>query len=269
MGQATVDLPDPSEASTTPAPVASADDLLSQLAGDEIDRLLAEAEVEKGSAAPADATPPEPVADAPAADVTPTPARNETPEITSAGDDPLDVLHKELAGMEPVVPTAPITPHVPQPTPEIAPPDDSQLDDLFKELADAPAAKTEAPAPAPAAPATTIADPSAAAKELDEAIAKGSADALPEVKSAESETSQAEKDALTQVVEAIDSKTDNLPDLETPGAVPFYLKPLVWLNAPMMLLPDALRDAVGKIAILTLVNAVAVYAYVMLFRKHH
>ncbi len=37
----------------------------------------------------------------------------------------------------------------------------------------------------------------------------------------------------------------------------------------MMLLPDELRDAVGKIAIMTMVNAVAVYTYVMLFRKHH
>ena len=146
----------------------------------------------------------------------------------------------------------------------------AQLDDLFKELSDQPAVapQAETPAPAPAAPTTTIADPSAAARELDEAIAKGSADALPEVKS-ESETSQAEKDALTQVVEAIDSNSDNLPDLESPAAVPFYLKPLVWLNAPMMLLPEELRDAMGKIAIMTMVNAVAVYTYVMLFRKHH
>src|SRR2546423_6074349 len=45
MGQA-VDLPDPSEIPAAPA--TSADDLLSQLAGEEIDRLLAEAEVEKG-----------------------------------------------------------------------------------------------------------------------------------------------------------------------------------------------------------------------------
>jgi hypothetical protein len=42
MGQATVDLPDPlPETASTPA---SADDLLSQLAGEEIERLLAEAE---------------------------------------------------------------------------------------------------------------------------------------------------------------------------------------------------------------------------------
>src|SRR5690606_15011859 len=42
MGQSTIDLPDPTD--TQPESAASADDLLSQLAGDEIDRLLAEAD---------------------------------------------------------------------------------------------------------------------------------------------------------------------------------------------------------------------------------
>src|SRR5258706_162577 len=46
MGQATIDLPDPSHHST-PAAGPSADDLLAQLAGEEIDRLLAEADVER------------------------------------------------------------------------------------------------------------------------------------------------------------------------------------------------------------------------------
>jgi len=54
MGQATVDLPDPLEPALAPATPAGADDLLAQLAGDEIDRLLAEAEVEQApGAAPA------------------------------------------------------------------------------------------------------------------------------------------------------------------------------------------------------------------------
>src|SRR5690349_20105373 len=55
MGQATVDLPDPlkaAAASTGPTPtpsssLASADALLAQLAGEEIDRLLAEAGAER------------------------------------------------------------------------------------------------------------------------------------------------------------------------------------------------------------------------------
>lgn len=44
MGQATVDLPDPLE--NAPAPLTNADDLLAQLAGQEIDRMLADSDVE-------------------------------------------------------------------------------------------------------------------------------------------------------------------------------------------------------------------------------
>ena len=52
MGQAAVDLPDPLD--TPPQPDASTgaagtDELLSQLAGEEIDRLLADADVERES----------------------------------------------------------------------------------------------------------------------------------------------------------------------------------------------------------------------------
>ena len=61
MGQAVVDLPDPTQ--ETPAG-ANADDLLSQLAGDEIDRLLGEAEVENASADEAAAAAEAPAAEA-------------------------------------------------------------------------------------------------------------------------------------------------------------------------------------------------------------
>src|SRR5687768_10515368 len=49
MGQAAVDLPDPLESAAAPAAPEGADDLLAQLAGDEIDRLLAEAELEQNA----------------------------------------------------------------------------------------------------------------------------------------------------------------------------------------------------------------------------
>src|SRR5205085_7155067 len=51
MGQAAVDLPDPLE-SPPPAANTSTDDLLAQLAGDEIDRLLAEAELSASGRSP-------------------------------------------------------------------------------------------------------------------------------------------------------------------------------------------------------------------------
>jgi hypothetical protein len=51
-------------------------------------------------------------------------------------------------------------------------------------------------------------------------------------------------------------------------ALPFYLRPLAWLNAPLEALPEGSREAVGKIALLTLFNATAVLIYVVVFRKH-
>ena len=103
---------------------------------------------------------------------------------------------------------------------------------------------------------------------MDEALASGSADSLPKVQTADAGTTSAEKNALSEVVSAMDGP-ENSADLLTDEHIPIYLKPLVWLNAPLEMLPEGLRDALGKIAILTLANAVAVFAYVVLFRKHH
>ena len=55
-------------------------------------------------------------------------------------------------------------------------------------------------------------------------------------------------------------------DTESPAGPPLALRPLIWLNAPLDILPSALRDALGKIALVTLLNAVAVILYVLLFR---
>jgi hypothetical protein len=200
--------------------LASADDLLSQMAGDEIDRLLAEAEVEKG-----------PPLNTAAVESAPVEAPVETTEAQ------LDALMNDISA-EPEDP-APAATIDPAPAPEV---------------------------PAPAAAQTIIADPNQAAKELDAALASASLDSLPEVKPPETETSSEEKSALADVSEALDAP-DATDDVEQP--IPIYLKPLVWFNAPMMLLPEWAREALGKVAILTLVNAIAVFAYVLLFRKHH
>ena len=50
--------------------------------------------------------------------------------------------------------------------------------------------------------------------------------------------------------------------------LPAYLKPLEWINAPLEACPSALRDFIGKAAIITLVNAAAILLYVLLFRRH-
>lgn len=293
MGQA-VDLPDPSE---IPAAHAnSADDLLSQLAGEEIDRLLAEAEVEKGKpleeekAAAGSGAPGAPPADAASA----TGAKFEDEQTEAQLDELLDQLSAEPEEKQEEPAAANATAQAPAPAESVAPapatppaaaedlpprgiPGDAKQDASSIAPATVPPAAPvaeAAPAPAPAAPSpsapttSAIADPSAAAKELDEALATGSADSLPKVQTLDAGTSNAEKNALSEVVSAMHG-ADPAADLLTDEHIPIYLKPLVWLNAPLEMLPEGLRDALGKIAILTLANAVAVFAYVVLFRKHH
>jgi hypothetical protein len=167
MGQSTVELPDPLQ-STGPEPGAakSADDLLSQLAGDEIDRLLAENESEPTAAAPA--------------------------------------------------------------------------------------APDGAPSPA-AVPA---------AVDLDAVLKTAAADRSP----------PAEKQALHAPASQPVAKLDNSPQIElgpAPKRLPLFLRPLEWLSSPLDPWPDQFRDILGKAGLITLINALAVLAYVLLFRKHH
>ena len=51
--------------------------------------------------------------------------------------------------------------------------------------------------------------------------------------------------------------------------LPVYLRPLEWINAPLMMFPEAAREVLGKVAILTLANALAVILYVVIFRRGH
>jgi len=53
MGKAAIDLPDPLSPPEAAKPLTSTDDLLAQLAGEEIDRLLAEVDEQAAAAAPA------------------------------------------------------------------------------------------------------------------------------------------------------------------------------------------------------------------------
>lgn len=51
--------------------------------------------------------------------------------------------------------------------------------------------------------------------------------------------------------------------------IAWWMMPLVWLSAPLNSAPPAVKEAVGKIAIFTTVNALAVLIFVALFRHPH
>lgn len=62
-------------------------------------------------------------------------------------------------------------------------------------------------------------------------------------------------------------QADPTPKLKSEECLPVYLKPLEWVNAPLSSVPESVREAMGKVAIVTLVNAIAVLIYVLLFRQ--
>jgi hypothetical protein len=189
MGQAGAapdTLPDPNE----PAMVAaSADDLLAQLAGEEIDRLLAETEDGPAPSSAVRASTSQPAADASDA------AAAQSIETVEKMGDQLDALLKEIEAPKPGSP-----------------------------------AESEA-----RAATTTIAQ-----------FAAG--------------TSSNEVNALLGE-EGASAVEDNAP-------MPMYVRLLEALNSPFASMPNPLREFLGKVAILTLFNSLAVLVYVLIFRRH-
>jgi hypothetical protein len=285
MGKS-VDLPDPLEAAST-KPLENADDLLAQLANEEVDRLLAEAEAEtegkqKAEDLKAGAAPVEPEPEDAAAAMA-------SPEEAIQGE--LDALFSEITAQQPNPETNPVaepaghdeppmegavvtpgadshgTPAPAAPAPINMPthgPASSNLadnvhpDDVLAAIIGEPGelGKLQDFTPAPPPPAALLAAHAALAPPVDAG------------------TSAAERAGLAK----IDPAADGLPGpgelaaltgpIEDDAPLPVYLKPLEWMSAPLDLLPSTARDVLGQVAILTLVNAIAVLIYVFVFRKH-
>lgn len=194
MGQAAVDLPDtPGPAATS---AASTDDLLAQMAGEEIDRLLAEADGQAPHPAPA-AQPAPPAA----------------PVSAVSTDEPRQTVGAQLDGL---------------------------LDGLSTDSGPDPVSELAGAAHRSGAGVDPHADPLA---DEDAAAA-------------------AERGALTgQMRLDADGRTNTASDS-------LLVRVLAWINSPLDSSPDHVREAIGKIAILTAVNAVSVLAYVVFFRHH-
>jgi ribosomal protein L12E/L44/L45/RPP1/RPP2 len=135
-----------------------------------------------------------------------------------------------------------------------------EIDRLLAESGEEPVAEAEAPSARETPPPTDPAPAEQAKKtpleqemDLDAAV---NAAALERVEIRESEH--------------LDSDVSPQIDLGEPARrLPLFLRPLEWLSAPLDPWPDQFRDLLGKAAILTLVNALAVIAYVVFVRHHH
>jgi hypothetical protein len=282
MGQAVVDLPDPL-AAPPPSNLSGTDDLLAQLAGDEIDRLLAEADVEQRStptpagptaAAVADAptsaassapsTPGTSVAEPLAAPAVanasaPSAAAPATAQSPVPADDELDALLNKLndGGSASLGSTA----APPDGTAAAVDGDKSLIDRVPEILAQFPAAPTSPGASSYAVPAT----PAAAAVTPGTIAASTSAAILAEA--TDGVMSAAERDALKigEFPDDVDASPGAKAESASSRLAP-VIKLLEWINAPLSFVPDALRDTLGKVAIVTLVNSIAVLIYVMFVR---
>ena len=133
---------------------------------------------------------------------------------------------------------------------------------------EAPAEGVQAPVPTP--PAAPVSKPS-----VDANLPPAPVDSQTSNAELDTATTPAERSGLEMPADPLPVETPAFSETETGSAeefnpaLPWYLKPLEWINAPMQSLPEGVREGVGKIALLTLFNALAVLVYVFLFRKRH
>ena len=288
MGQAAViDLPDSPEKAS--ASVTNADDLLAQLAGAEIDRLLADTDRSAPTTLPTTEPMPEIAAQLEQRLNPPAPSDGtSTPSNTDQA--------QSGTGNGKAVAAAPSAPPVAKGKPEAksAGATDAQfaaeVDALFKELnvdpatMDAEAAEAVAANVAAAAPTAPVSSaletPPTALEASDPTPSDTSSETTDQP--ADQATSAVEKAALAVEAEiAADSASSATPKTignalvevkqqqqheSSSDRVPVYVRLLEMVNAPLNAFPDSMRDLVGKLAILTLMNSLGVLLYILLFR---
>lgn len=268
---ASVELPDPADVATGGAAAgttdpagagASADDLLSKLAGEEVERLLAESD------APA---PLPPAVDPPA----PSAAATGAPGETATGDASPAVIPPAAAHagttQDPAPPPAtPATGVEAAQAPAGESAVQAELDTLFTELTSKAAGSDPPQAPAASDPLSAgevtdsplpeTTDISALEAELHKTLA--AAPAVAPTSPASPPPSGTDVPATTRTVDPPDTPLDAPPSI----LIRALQTPLEWINAPLAGVSPALRETLGKVAIITAFNAVVVIAYVVFFR---
>ena len=211
-------LPEPggphAAATVKPAGAGSADDLIAQLAGQEIDRLLA-AEADGAAEPPS----------------TRVHATNVAPEVRDASNGRADEQLIAADDSEIVVQALSVVGAAPESVPETMrladPSTAAALTAVLDEIHDAPAVPESHPAA-----------PEPAAEEIDHA-------------------------AITTLLDGRGPREGSTRGPRT--GPPLLLRPLLWINSPVTNASPHVRDVVGKIAIVTLANAVAILLYVVIF----
>jgi hypothetical protein len=267
MARTAVELPDPLENASGGA-ANSADDLLAQLAGDEVDRLLSEADA--GEPAPRNVD--RPVTDeavaagvvAAAGEASPAPA--DVAAESPAGDlfDEIDLA--KMAGAR--APKAEVEAAA---TLEATQSVEDSIALRAEELIAQARLEGDDPEPTPAVPPLSAADALAAEMEADE---QAHAAALQRMKGDYTPAPRAEVSVATPVPAPAAEIDEAAVDLTAPESeadderVPLLVRVLEWINSPMTGLSPGVREAMGKVALVTAVNAIAVFLYVLIARRH-
>jgi len=226
-----------------PAPQKDADELISQMAGKEVDRLLADAEIERE-------------------DTPGTGAQSEGARAISSPAGPLAADAAKTAGDEEALLS-------------------QQIEALISAEKGKPAQTTPESTAATAVEADAVqngnesAAPSAANAAITPSPEPIEPAAQVKAKAAEAEQTNVTPDAAPKLADAapasespVESISIDPLESEREGArgVPIFLLPLDWLNRPFAFVTDAARDAMGKIAVLTSLNAAALFVYIIWFR---
>jgi hypothetical protein len=149
---------------------------------------------------------------------------------------------------------------------------DGQADDLLSQLAgaeiDRMLAAADVEPPPPAAPAPPLPPPPAAAVAPPPTPAPAIAEVAPPPPPPEPVVDL--NAVLSDAAAARPTAEAGSLDLSGPAdtRLPLLLRPLVLLSAPLDRFPDAVRILIGKVAVVTLLNAAAVLVYVLMFRRH-
>ena len=269
MGEGPIDLPDPLDQPHLDE--ESADELLSQLAGEEIDRLLRESDIER---VPAELVHPAESANAPKGRATahrpPTaPAvaaakRNASPLTIADVDEQTAKAAEAVIAQHGVAPgeitqaavDAAATANTAQAVDdELA----KQLDNIFAQIKNPESALP----PVPANQAANLVQ----RVQTSGAATEKQSDLIDQIGTLEKQILNTEILQTTQQLLA-EPILKAPPPTEDDGSprLPLYLRPLEWINFPLSRCPEDARDAVGKVAIVTLVNALAILLYVLIFR---
>ncbi len=252
------DLPDPLE-DTAPDAASDPDDLIAQMAGDAIDKLIEDSE--NGLVPDRSASQPDP-AEQGVAEMSESQSADASQVPTDAASVELHTDSELTDVLDPVADA-----------PAVASPQ-SELDTIFNSLnnedaVDASAVDSDSvpdtgrdtgPDTGPDADTTNTLDDNA---DLPAEIARDDAHGESSAMIATDMSEDAELALRADVNALLNDAVEQEPVSRTPWIVVAILR---LVNAPFASVPDEARDILGQIAIITLVNALAVILYVIIFR---